>query len=227
MSVAVVARCWTVGHDRAFGVPTTTLRVRLQRWCIRQFLELPRHVWVPLGEVLDDPGAVEQIAEVRFGQRQFQRVLAVGLLDHQQVSAEQFLYRIQFLRQVDIIHAASPRRMRRCAQGVERLFAEEPQDALGLAAAGPASAVGRMVLTVAFVGSARAPRSLRARFADEDVLCCGFFMVSCIVPSRPRGVSQETVQRTGLWNWRPHWGGRLEEACLDRLNMCLGIILAE
>jgi hypothetical protein len=27
-------------------------------------------------------------------------------------------------------------------------------------------------------------------------LCRGFFMVSCIVPSSPRWVSQETVQRT-------------------------------
>ena len=36
----------------------------------------------------------------------------------------------------------------------------------------------------------------RARFAAEGVLCRGFFMVSCIVPSSPRRVSQETVQRT-------------------------------
>jgi hypothetical protein len=27
-------------------------------------------------------------------------------------------------------------------------------------------------------------------------LCRGFFMVSCIVPSSPKRVSQETVQRT-------------------------------
>ncbi len=42
---------------------------------------------------------------------------------------------------------------------MERLSAEEPQDDLGLAAAGPAS----LVLAVAIVGSARAPRSLRRR----------------------------------------------------------------
>ena len=47
----------------------------------------------------------------------------------------------------------------RAAERVERLAAEEPQDDLGLAAAGPAS----LVLAVAFVGSARAPRSLRRR----------------------------------------------------------------
>jgi hypothetical protein len=41
-----------------------------------------------------------------------------------------------------------------------------------------------------------APLALRARFADEGVLCRGFFMVSCIVPSSPKRVSQETVQRT-------------------------------
>ena len=43
------------------------------------------------------------------------------------------------------------------AEGVERLSAEEPQDDLGLAAAGPSA----LVLAVAFVSSARAPRSLR------------------------------------------------------------------
>ena len=36
----------------------------------------------------------------------------------------------------------------------------------------------------------------RAHFVAEGVLCRGFFMVSCIVPSSPRWVSQETVQRT-------------------------------
>jgi hypothetical protein len=41
-----------------------------------------------------------------------------------------------------------------------------------------------------------APLALRARFADEGDLCRGFFMVSYIVPSSPRWVSQETVQRT-------------------------------
>ena len=44
-----------------------------------------------------------------------------------------------------------------------------------------------------------APLALRARFAAEGVLCRGFFMVSCIVPSSPRRVSQETVQRTTGW----------------------------
>jgi len=58
------------------------------------------------------------------------------------------------------------------AERVERLSAEEPQDELGLAAAGPAS----LVLAVALRRS--------------------FFMVWCIVPSSPRWVSQETVQRT-------------------------------
>jgi hypothetical protein len=41
-----------------------------------------------------------------------------------------------------------------------------------------------------------APRALHARFADEGALCRGFFMMSCIVPSSPKRVSQETVQRT-------------------------------
>ena len=49
------------------------------------------------------------------------------------------------------------------AEEVERLAAEEPQDDLGLAAAGATAAVGGMVGSVAFVGSARAPRSLRRR----------------------------------------------------------------
>ena len=39
------------------------------------------------------------------------------------------------------------------------------------------------------------PHEGRARFAAEGVLCRGFFMVSCIVPSSPKRVSQETVQR--------------------------------
>jgi len=47
----------------------------------------------------------------------------------------------------------------RSAEGVERLSADEPQDDLGLAAAGPSS----LVLAVASVGSARAPRSLHRR----------------------------------------------------------------
>jgi len=42
------------------------------------------------------------------------------------------------------------------AAGVERIAAEEPQDDLGLAADGPAPAVGGMVLAVAFAGSTRA-----------------------------------------------------------------------
>jgi len=41
-----------------------------------------------------------------------------------------------------------------------------------------------------------APLALRARFAAEGVLCRGFFMVLCIVPSSPKRVSQEIVQRT-------------------------------
>ena len=49
------------------------------------------------------------------------------------------------------------------AERVERLSAENAQDDLDLAAAGPASAVGGMFLAVAFVGSARAPRSLCRR----------------------------------------------------------------
>jgi hypothetical protein len=35
-----------------------------------------------------------------------------------------------------------------------------------------------------------------ASFFDEFTFFRGFFMVSCIVPSSPRWVSQETVQRT-------------------------------
>ena len=33
---------------------------------------------------------------------------------------------------------------------------------------------------------------------DASTLCRGFFMVSCNVPSSPRRVSQETVQRTRM-----------------------------
>ena len=40
------------------------------------------------------------------------------------------------------------------------------------------------------------PHEGRARFAAKGVLCRGLFMVSCIVPSSPRRVSQETAQRT-------------------------------
>lgn len=43
-----------------------------------------------------------------------------------------------------------------------------------------------------------APLARRARSADEGVLCRGFFVMSCIAPSKPRWVSQETVQRTIL-----------------------------
>ena len=71
------------------------------------------------------------------------------------------------------------------SERVERIAAEEPQDDLGLAAVGPTASCpsGRL-------------RRLRARFAAEGVVCRGFFMVSCIVPSSPKRVSQETVQRT-------------------------------
>ena len=42
----------------------------------------------------------------------------VGVHAYQQ-AADRHVYRIQFLRQVEFgIHAASPRRMRRCAAGV-------------------------------------------------------------------------------------------------------------
>jgi hypothetical protein len=40
------------------------------------------------------------------------------------------------------------------------------------------------------------PHGGRACFAAEGFLCRGSFRVSCIVPSRPRRVSRETVQRT-------------------------------
>lgn len=49
------------------------------------------------------------------------------------------------------------------AEGVEGLAAEEAQDDLGLAAAGPAAAVGGMVLADAVFGCARPPRALRRR----------------------------------------------------------------
>jgi hypothetical protein len=45
------------------------------------------------------------------------------------------------------------------------------------------------------------PHDGLARFADEGVLCRGFFMVSCIVPSSPNGCLRKlcsAVQRTGL-----------------------------
>ena len=48
-------------------------------------------------------------------------------------------------------------------EGVERRSAEDAKADLGLAAAGPASSARGMVLAVAFVGAARAPRSLRRR----------------------------------------------------------------
>lgn len=39
-------------------------------------------------------------------------------------------------------------------------------------------------------------RALRARLGAEDLLCRSFLRAAGIVPSRPRWVSQETVQRT-------------------------------
>jgi hypothetical protein len=59
-------------------------------------------------------------------------------------------------------------------------------------------------------GCTRAASTPRATSPHGGVLCRGFFMVSCIVPSSPRRVSQETVQRTsgGLGRpcqWEP-WG---------------------
>ncbi len=74
------------------------------------------------------------------------------------------------------------------AERVEGLAAEEAQHDLGLAADGPASLSQR--------SPSSAPPALRAHFAAEGLSCRGFFMVSCIVPSRLRRVSQETVQRT-------------------------------
>ncbi len=74
------------------------------------------------------------------------------------------------------------------AERVEGLAAEEAQHDLGLAADGPASLSQR--------SPSSAPPALRAHFAAEGLPCRGFFMVSCIVPSRLRRVSQETVQRT-------------------------------
>ena len=68
------------------------------------------------------------------------------------------------------------------AERVERLSAEEPQDDLGLAAAGPTA----LVLAVAFVGSARAPRSLRRRRRLVSWLLHG--VVHCALESQT-GVS--------------------------------------
>jgi hypothetical protein len=63
---------------------------------------------------------------------------------------------------------------------------------------------------------------LCARFAGEGVLCRGYFLVSCIVRSSSKRVSQETVQRTTgpsairqsepslgrlALPWRPEHGG--------------------
>jgi hypothetical protein len=72
------------------------------------------------------------------------------------------------------------------AERVERLAAEEPQDDLGLAAAGPAAAVGGMVGSLAFAGSARALRSLRRRRRLVSQLPHG--VVDCALESR-MGVS--------------------------------------
>jgi hypothetical protein len=73
---------------------------------------------------------------------------------------------------------------------VHQLVAEQAQDNLGFAAAGPTV----LVVALVFVSS--------ACFADEGVLCRGLLMVSCLVPSSPKLVSEETVQRTrGSANW--------------------------
>ena len=69
------------------------------------------------------------------------------------------------------------------AERVERLATEDAEDDLGLAAAGPASAVGGMVMEVAFVGSPRALSSL----SRQRRLVSWHFMMSCIVPSIPNG----------------------------------------
>ncbi len=69
--------------------------------------------------------------------------------------------------------------------GGEGLAAKEPQDDLSLAAAQPPS----LVVTLA-----PAPGGCAA----EGALCRRFFMVSCIAPSSPKSVSQETVQRNSL-----------------------------
>ena len=74
------------------------------------------------------------------------------------------------------------------AERVEGLASEEAQHDLGLAAAEPTSLSQRQ--------PSSAPPALRAHFAAEGLSCRGFFMVSCIVPSSLRRVSQETVQRT-------------------------------
>jgi hypothetical protein len=73
------------------------------------------------------------------------------------------------------------------AERVERLPAEDAEDDLGLAAAGPTAAVGGMVLAVAFVGSARAPRSLRRRRRLVSWLLHG--VVHCALESQT-GVSR-------------------------------------
>ncbi len=72
----------------------------------------------------------------------------------------------------------------RSAEGVERLSADEP--------------VLRRLEQRPQSGDRPSGglRPLRARFAAEDVLCHGFFMVPCTVTSSPRRAPQATVQRT-------------------------------
>jgi hypothetical protein len=63
-------------------------------------------------------------------------------------------------------------------------------------AARPTQAINRLQPPGEFLDDlapSPAPLALRARFAHEGVLCRGFFMVSCIVPSRPKRISQDTV----------------------------------
>src|SRR5690606_15182328 len=58
-------------------------------WRFRELLELVQDVRELLGQVLDDRRVVEELPQVCDGQDQVERVLAVGLLDHQEVLAEQ------------------------------------------------------------------------------------------------------------------------------------------
>jgi hypothetical protein len=73
------------------------------------------------------------------------------------------------------------------AEGSEGLAAEDAEDDLRLAPLDRRPLSGRAPSAAAL--------ALRARFAAEGVLCRGLFMVSCIVASFPKPVSQETVQR--------------------------------
>ncbi|MFM2193511.1 MAG: hypothetical protein RLZZ460_181, partial [Chloroflexota bacterium] len=89
---------------------------------------------------------------------------------------------------------ASPRRSRRRRE--RHLLRDLPPARVARDAARPTQAINRLQPPGEFLDDlapSPAPLALRARFAHEGVLCRGFFMVSCIVPSRPKRISQDTV----------------------------------